>query len=104
MRWITSALAEIELPTAIRTVAPEGLSAVPSVLARLDRFDIDPVIRSTAAAYPHLALRSLDAVHLATAQVAASTAPLTALAPTTVASVTRRSPWGFLPSRPARPS
>jgi predicted nucleic acid-binding protein len=60
-------------------VAPEGLSAVPSVLARLDRFDIDPVIRSTAAAYPDPALRSLDAIHLATAQVAASTAPLTAL-------------------------
>jgi hypothetical protein len=79
MRWITSALAEIELPSAIRTVAPEGLPALPSVLARLDRFDIDPVIRSTAAAYPHPALRSLDAVHLATAQVAASTAPLTAL-------------------------
>jgi hypothetical protein len=37
MRWITSSLAEIELPTAIRTVAPEGSSAVPSVLARLDR-------------------------------------------------------------------
>jgi predicted nucleic acid-binding protein len=51
MRWITSALAEIELPRAIRTVAPEGLSAVPSVLARLDRFDIDPVIRSTAATF-----------------------------------------------------
>jgi predicted nucleic acid-binding protein len=77
--WITSALAEVELPRAIRVVAPAGLSAVPSVLARLDRFDIDPVIRSTAAAYPDPALRSLDAIHLATAQVAASTAPLTAL-------------------------
>jgi predicted nucleic acid-binding protein len=79
IRWITSALAEVELPRAIRAVAPEGLPAVPSVLARLDRFDIDPVIRSTAASYPDPALRSLDAIHLATAQVAASTAPLTAL-------------------------
>jgi predicted nucleic acid-binding protein len=79
IRWITSALAEVELTRAIRAVAPEGLSAVPSVLARLDRFEIDSVIRSTAAAYPHPALRSLDAIHLATAQVAASTAPLTAL-------------------------
>ena len=78
MRWITSALAEVELPRAIRAVAPEGLSAVPSVLARLDRFEIDPVIRSTAA-YVDPALRSLDAIHLATAQTAASTAPLTAL-------------------------
>jgi len=79
MRWITSALAEVELPSAIRAVAPEALSAVPSVLARLDRFEIDPVIRSTAAAYVDPALRSLDAIHLATAQTAASTAPLTAL-------------------------
>ncbi len=77
--WITSVLAEIELPRAIRAVAPEGLSAVPSVLARLDRFEIDPVIRATAAAYPDAGLRSLDAVHLATAQIASSAAPLTAL-------------------------
>ncbi len=79
IRWITSALADVELPRAIRAVAPEGLPAVPSVLARLDRFEIDPVIRATAAAYPDPALRSLDAIHLATAQTAASTAPLTAL-------------------------
>lgn len=79
IRWITSALTEVELPRALRAVAPEGLPAVPSVLARLDRFEIDHVIRSTAAAYPNLALRSLDAIHLATAQTAASTAPLTAL-------------------------
>jgi predicted nucleic acid-binding protein len=76
--WITSVLAEIELPRAIRAVAPEGLAAVPSVLARLDRFDIDPVIRATTAAYTDPGLRSPDAVHLATAHVAASTAPLTA--------------------------
>jgi predicted nucleic acid-binding protein len=79
IRWITSALTEVELPRAIRAVAPEGLPAVPSVLARLDRFEIDLVIRSTAAAYPNPSLRSLDAIHLATAQTAASTAPLTAL-------------------------
>jgi len=51
---------------------------VPFVLARLDRFEIDPVIRATAAAYPDSALRSPDAIHLATAQTGASTAPLTA--------------------------
>jgi predicted nucleic acid-binding protein len=79
IRWISSVLAEVELPRAMRAVAPEGLSAVPGVLARLDRFEIDRVIRSTAAAYPDPALRSLDAIHLATAQTAASIAPLTAL-------------------------
>lgn len=78
-RWITSALAEVELPRAIRAVAPEGLSAIPSVLARLDRFEIDPGIRATAAAYSETALRSVDAIHLATAQTALSVAPLTAL-------------------------
>jgi predicted nucleic acid-binding protein len=79
IRWITSALTEVELPRAIRAVAQEGLPSVPAVLARLDRFEIDPIIRSTAAAYPNPALRSLDAIHLATAQTAAATAPLTAL-------------------------
>lgn len=79
IRWITSALAEVELPRAIRVAAPEGLSAVPSVLARLDRFEIDSVIRATAAAYPDPALRSLDAIHLATAQTATAAASLTAL-------------------------
>ena len=77
MPWITSALAEVELARAIRAAAPEGLPAVPSLLARLDRFEIDPVIRSTAAAYPDSGLRTLDAIHLATAQTAAA-APLTA--------------------------
>lgn len=77
--WITSSLTEVELPRAIRSAAPEGLPAVPSVLARLDRFEIDSVIRATAAAYHELSLRSLDAIHVATAQVAASNAPLTAL-------------------------
>jgi predicted nucleic acid-binding protein len=60
--WITSVLAEVELPRAISAVAPEGLSAVPSVLARLDRFEIDPVIRATAAAYPDPGGRPLDAI------------------------------------------
>lgn len=77
--WITSSLAEVKLPRATRATAPEGLPAVPSILASLDRFEIDSVIRATAAAYPELSLRSLDAIHLATAQVASSTASLTAL-------------------------
>nr|WP_255735947.1 VapC toxin family PIN domain ribonuclease [Mycobacterium sp. 20KCMC460] len=79
MPWITSVLAEIELPRALRVVAPDGLPAVPAVLARVDRFDLDPVIRSTAASYPEASLCTLDAVHLATAQVASSAAPLAAL-------------------------
>ena len=79
MPWITSTLAEVELPRAlIRVGIPEGLPAVPSILARLDIFEMDPVVRSTAAAYRDPALRSLDAIHLATAQVAGSVGALTA--------------------------
>lgn len=77
--WVTSVLSEVELTRAIRAAAPEGLAAVPAVLARLDRFEFDAVVRSTAAAYVDPALRSLDAIHLATAQIAAATAPLTAM-------------------------
>lgn len=76
--WITSTVTEVELARAIRAAAPEGLPAVPLVLARLDRFEIDPVVRSTAAAYADSGLRTLDAIHLATAQTAAAVAPLTA--------------------------
>jgi uncharacterized protein len=79
MRWITSTLAEVELPRAIiRAGNLDGLAAVPAVLARLDRFEIDAVVRTTAAAYQDPALRSLDSIHLATASVAASVATLTA--------------------------
>ena len=78
-RWITSTLTEVELPRAIiRVGQPDGLAAIPAVLARLDRFEIDEVVRRTAAAYQQPALRSLDAIHLATASVAASIVPLTA--------------------------
>lgn len=77
--WIASVLTEIELPRAIRAVAPAGLPAVPGVLARLDRFEITPTIRATAAAYTDPALRSSDAIHLATAAAAGSVEPLTAL-------------------------
>ncbi|MBU8820748.1 type II toxin-antitoxin system VapC family toxin [Mycolicibacterium goodii] len=76
--WITSALTEVELTRAIRSVAPEGLAAIPAVLSRLDRFEIDTVVRATAGAYPQSNLRSLDAIHLATAQIASTASPLTA--------------------------
>lgn len=75
---ITSALAEIELTRAIRALSPEGLPFVSSVLARLNRFEIDALIRETAAAYNDPSLRSLDAIHLATVQRASAALPLTA--------------------------
>lgn len=66
---VTSTLAEVELPCALRRVEPALLSEVPALLQRLARHEIDQTVRSTAAGYTTVALRSLDAIHLATAQV-----------------------------------
>lgn len=67
---VSSALAEIEVPRALRRSAPHAL---PAVLNRLFRVDIDSTVRATAAAYDDHRLRSLDAIHLATASVLART-------------------------------
>jgi uncharacterized protein len=64
---VTSTLAEVEVPRALRREAPRFLGAVPSVLIKISRFEVDPPVRATAAAYNQPNLRSLDAIHLATA-------------------------------------
>jgi uncharacterized protein len=64
---VTSTLTEVELPRAIRRSSPDKLAGVAPVLARLARFEIDTAVRATAAAYTDPGLRSLDAIHLATA-------------------------------------
>ncbi|MGH3734870.1 MAG: type II toxin-antitoxin system VapC family toxin [Micromonosporaceae bacterium] len=66
---LTSALAEVEVPRGLRRSEPALLQSVPPVMARLAICDIDEVVRATAAGYADPLLRSLDAVHLATAQV-----------------------------------
>ena len=66
---VSSALVEVEVPRAVRRSAPPALVGVPSALGRLFRLEIDSVIRATAAAFAEPTLRSLDAIHLATAQV-----------------------------------
>ena len=63
---VASALAEIELPRALRRSQPEVLSLVAAVLSRLHRVDINAAVRATAAAYVEPTLRTLDAIHLAT--------------------------------------
>jgi predicted nucleic acid-binding protein len=65
---VTSTLAEIEVPRALRRADPGRLTAVPTVLARLNRIDMDAAVRATAAEYPDPLLRSPDSVHLASAQ------------------------------------
>jgi predicted nucleic acid-binding protein len=69
---VSSALVEVEVPRALRRTAPGALPAVPATLARLYRLEIDATVRGVAASFPDPQLRSLDAIHLATAmQVAA---------------------------------
>lgn len=64
---VSSALVEVELPRALRHSEPELVAAVPALLERIGRYEIDELVRRTAAAYSSPDLRSLDAVHLATA-------------------------------------
>ena len=64
---VSSVLAEVELPRALRRTEPALLAAVPGVLGRLAVYEIDELVRNAAAAYDDLSIRLLDAIHLATA-------------------------------------
>ena len=65
---VASALVATEVPRALRRTDPGRLVAVPTVLAKLNRIPIDETVLATAAAYPDAMLRTLDAIHLASAQ------------------------------------
>ncbi|MPZ64220.1 MAG: PIN domain-containing protein [Pseudonocardiaceae bacterium] len=64
---VTSVLTEIEVERALRRSDPDALPLVAEVIDGLYRFDIDPAVRRTAARFAEPTLRTLDAVHLATA-------------------------------------
>lgn len=66
---VSSALVEVEVPRALRRNAAGALPSAPAVLDSLYRLDIDHTVRATGAAYDADDLRSVDAIHLATAQV-----------------------------------
>jgi predicted nucleic acid-binding protein len=66
---VTSVLAEVEVPHALRRLGPAHLAAMPGVLARISRVEMDASVRATAGAYVTETLRSLDAIHAATAEV-----------------------------------
>lgn len=66
---VSSALVEVEVPRALRRNQPEVLGVVAVVLGRIARVDIDAAVRATAGAYMDPLLRSLDAIHLATADL-----------------------------------
>ncbi|MFI6040451.1 type II toxin-antitoxin system VapC family toxin [Nocardia sp. NPDC051321] len=65
--WVASALVEVELVRAVRVAEPADLIHIPAVLSRVDRLDMDGIVRSNAAAISPATIRSLDALHLATA-------------------------------------
>ena len=65
---VASALVATEVPRALRRTDPGRLVAVPTVLAKLNRIPIDETVLATAAAYADPMLRTLDAIHLASAQ------------------------------------
>lgn len=71
---VSSSLVEVEVPRALRRSAPQALAGVPGVITRLYRFEIDATVRATASAYDDPLLRSLDAIHLATAHLLAGQA------------------------------
>jgi len=76
---VASALVEVELPRALRRSQPGALGAVAEALSRLYRIEINAAVRATAGAYAEPELRSLDAIHLATAELlVASGQPLQA--------------------------
>jgi uncharacterized protein len=77
---VASALVLTEVPRALRRTDPGRLAAVPTVLAKLNRVPIDDTVLATAAAYQDPMLRTLDAIHLASAQtLLLEGLPLTAL-------------------------
>jgi uncharacterized protein len=65
--WVSSTLIEVELPRVVRRIDPSLLAEIPGIVARVARYEVDEVVRAAAAAYPDPALRSLEAIHLATA-------------------------------------
>jgi prevent-host-death family protein len=68
---ISSVLLEVELERALRRVEPAALERIPRILSAISRVELNGTIRATAGAYQDPLLRSLDAIHLATAQTVA---------------------------------
>ena len=64
---LSSTLAETEVPRALRRTDPSRLIAVPTILSKINKVELDSIVRLTAAAYEDPHLRSLDAIHLASA-------------------------------------
>ena len=66
-RQIASAIVEVELPRAVRRAAPELVPAAIRVVAQMTVVELGAAVRTRATALDPPTLRSLDAIHLATA-------------------------------------
>ncbi|HEX6744192.1 MAG TPA: type II toxin-antitoxin system VapC family toxin [Solirubrobacteraceae bacterium] len=66
-RWTSSAVLEVEATLAVRRRQPSAIDAVRVLLGAVRMIDLDADIRGAAGALPDPGLRSLDAIHLATA-------------------------------------
>jgi uncharacterized protein len=67
LAWTSSVLVEIETFRALARHAPDALARLPPVLDLIDTVDLQPRIRRLARTVTPASVRSLDAVHLATA-------------------------------------
>lgn len=83
-RWLTerprspllsSVLIEVELMRATRRSAPERMDRAAEILGGIGVVTLSPAVISRASAYTDPELRSLDAIHLATAQHVVSRTP-----------------------------
>jgi uncharacterized protein len=66
--WVSSVLTEIETFRALARHAADSVARLPPVLDQIDLIDLDPAIRILAQTVRPVTVRSLDAIHLGTAQ------------------------------------
>jgi predicted nucleic acid-binding protein len=65
--WISSVLAEVESFRALARHSPQAIGRLPPVLDLIDFMELDSGIRILAQTISPPSVRSLDAIHLATA-------------------------------------
>lgn len=64
---VTSAISAAELRRTVRRLAPERLADVESVLLKLTKVNVDTDLLRVASTVEPMTLRTLDAIHVATA-------------------------------------
>jgi uncharacterized protein len=69
---VSSLLARVETARALHRTDPEAVASLPAVVGSINLIAISETACATAAAYPDRLLRSLDAIHLATAAMLGS--------------------------------